>query len=186
MRARRILWIVAAACLGLPLVLVLAGLPLYVFPPADEVSRADVIYVIGPPTPPRLREAEKLRAEGVADRLLISVSADGSRSAAELPICDEPYVTCRTPEPFTTNGETALLEEYARTAEVSSAVVLTFTPHVARTRFIFARCAAPQVTVVAIDEHLGLRQWAYQYLYQTAAFAKALFVPCADAAGAAQ
>jgi hypothetical protein len=67
---------------------------------------------------------------------------------------------------------------YARDHAVTDTVVLTFTPHVARTRYLFAKCYGGDVTVVGVDEHLSLADWVYQYAYQTAAFVKAWLEPC--------
>ncbi len=125
--------------------------------------------------------AERLRADGVARAILVSVapapSPDGI-AASEVPLCRAPDVTCETPSPFTTAGEARMLTQYARTHDARHTVVLTFTPHVARTRYIFAKCFAGDVTVVGVDEHLDLWGWVYQYLYQTAAFVKAWAEPC--------
>ncbi|GAA1687258.1 YdcF family protein [Microbacterium sediminicola] len=155
------------------------GLPLYVFPPAPTVTRADLIYVIGPPTATRIADAEALRSAGVADHVLVSVPASGADSADELSYCDRVYVTCRTPEPFTTRGEASMLAAYA--APGDEVVILTYTPHVLRTRYIFDECADATTTVVPVDEHLGLTRWIYNYAYQTAAFVKAWIVGCAPA-----
>lgn len=180
-RLRRALLVVAGA-LGLLVLVAVAGLPLYVFPPRDAVpADADLVYVIGPPRAPRLAAAEQLLAESAPDRLLVSVSAAGALSASDLPVCDDADVTCGTPDPFTTAGEARMLTEYTRTHEVHDPVVVTFTPHVARTRYIFAKCYGSDVTVVGVDEHLGFFDWAYEYLYQTAAFVKAWIVPCPGA-----
>jgi uncharacterized SAM-binding protein YcdF (DUF218 family) len=113
----------------------------------------------------------------------VSVAADsdparGYISAADLVLCGEDGVTCETPVPFTTAGEARMLSAYARAHPVRDVVVLTFTPHVARTRYILAKCYGGGVQVVGVDEHLDLWGWAYQYAYQTAAFVKAWLEPC--------
>lgn len=171
--------VVAATCAAVAV----AGLPLYVFPPQAEVPPgADLVYVIGPPRPPRVAVAEQLRADGIRDTLVSVAAAPdpeaGFITASELPLCDEPDVTCGTPAPFTTAGEARMLTEYAQTHPVTAPVVLTFTPHVARTRYIFAKCYGQDVTVIGVDEHLDLGDWIYQYAYQTAAFVKAWAEPC--------
>jgi uncharacterized SAM-binding protein YcdF (DUF218 family) len=74
-----------------------------------------------------------------------------------------------------------MLNDYARTHDVHKAVVITFTPHVARTRYIFARCAPDiDVQVIGVDEHLNIGDWVYQFAYQTTAFVKAAATPCAS------
>lgn len=173
-RMRNAAWVVVAALA----VVVGVGLPIYVFPPVDQVERADLIYVIGPVTNPRLDLAEELRDAGVADRILISVAAEGPESAASFDICTEPAVECAHPEPFTTKGEAGLLSQLA--PEADDVVVITFTPHVARTRFVFDRCSEATVTVMAAEHPVSLAAWTYQYLYQTAAFMKSWLTPCTD------
>lgn len=177
-RRRRRGWVTA---LALVVATVVAGLaimvPAYVFPAvAAAPPRADVIYVIGPPTEGRIALAEQLRSEGVADDILISVPSEGEQSAANLSVCQERRVTCAHPDPFTTAGEMALLN--TRYGPEASAVVITFTPHVSRTRFIAAQCAAAQVTVLDVRIPLDLGEWLYQFAYQTGGFAKAIAAPC--------
>ncbi|WP_345801579.1 YdcF family protein [Microbacterium sp. AZCO] len=175
----------AAITAGVLLVLVaavtLAGLPLYVFPPAGTVGKADLIYVIGPPQKYRVQLERELRAEGVADRSLFSVPTHGGWSAERLPVCREPAVDCEHPEPFTTKGEIAFLTEYAAEHDVHRTVILTFTPHVLRTRYILEKCYGGDATVVAVDQHLSLGDWIYQYAYQSLSLVKAWLTPCADA-----
>lgn len=175
---RRSGWVIAPA---LVLAMAAVGLsitvPAYVFPAAAALpAHADVIYVIGPPTEGRIALAEQLRREGVADDILISVPSEGEQSAEKLSVCQERYVTCGHPDPFTTAGEMALLN--TRYGPEASAVVITFTPHVSRTRFIAAQCAAARVTVVDVPTSLDLGQWMYQFAYQTGGFAKAVAAPC--------
>ncbi|SDH61776.1 hypothetical protein SAMN04489810_3463 [Microbacterium pygmaeum] len=172
-------WAIAAASAAAVLLVVAgAGLPAYVFPPTEKVGTADLIYVIGPPTIERIRAAEALRDQGVADRILISVPLEGEQSAKNQSICDEDYVDCVHPKPFTTAGEAGVLNDYAPGERV---VVLTFTPHVARTRYIFDRCYSGQTVVEPVDASLNIVEWAYQYAYQSVAFVKAMVSKCPDA-----
>ena len=73
-----------------------------------------------------------------------------------------------------------MLGAYARDHAVQRTIVITFTPHVARTRYIFAKCYPGEVTVVGVDEKLDLYEWAKQYIYQSTAFVKAWLTPCSD------
>jgi hypothetical protein len=161
--------------------IVTAGLPLYVFPPPGDTGSADLIYIIGPPTPARVDVERSLREQGVADLTLVSTSLIGGYTAEKYGICQRSNVVCEHPEPYTTKGEAALLGRFAAEHGVERTIVLTFTPHVARTRYIFAKCSAGEVSVVAVDQHLDLAEWIYQFAYQTVAFAKAWLTPCADA-----
>lgn len=157
-----------------------AGLPLYVFPPSEEIRHADLIYVIGPPRPERVEVERALRKEGVAARSLYSVSLIGGFTAERMGVCDRPAVACEHPEPYTTKGEAALLTAFADEHGIDRTVVITFTPHVARTRYIFEKCYEGDVTVVPVDEQLDAMEWIEQYFYQTAAFVKAWLTPCAE------
>lgn len=150
----------------------------YAFPGTPEVVRADVIYVLGPPTDDRIAEARRLRDAGVADRVLISVYRDHA-PAYSPPICLEHEVDCLIPDPGTTKGEAALLEAYAAEHEVTSVIVLTVTPHVARTRYVFGRCFSGTSTVVPVSEDQPLQYWLSQFAYQTASLLLSAATPCA-------
>lgn len=165
---------------ALVVVLAVAGLPLYVFPPAEAVGEADLIYVIGPPRSPRVALERDLRDAGVADLSLYSVTPRGSAAEEALEVCDEDAVYCVGVEPFTTKGEFAYLADFAAEHDVERTIVITFTPHVARTRYIAEKCFDGDVTVVGVDQDLSLGDWIYQYLYQSAAFVKAWSTPCAE------
>ncbi len=179
-RALRLARRAAIAAVAAVVVVGLAGLPIYVFPPSSVPASADLIYIIGPPTKERIAEAEQLRADGVAERVLVSVPRKGADSASRLGYCHRSYVTCETPDPFTTRGEAAMLSAYATPDE--NVIVLTYTPHVARTRYIFGMCSTSPVEVVAVSEKMPLDRWIYNYAYQSAAFVKAWMLGCAPAA----
>lgn len=172
---------VAGTLATLVALVALAGLPIYVFPPQEEVGSADLIYVLGPPTPARIAAERSMREEGVADLSLYSVRSGQPGGPQKPDVCDEAGVACQRPDPFSTKGEALLLSEFAADHDVQRTVVLTVTPHVARTRYIFDKCFDGDVTVVAVDQHLSLADWIYQYAYQTSAFYKAWTTPCATA-----
>ncbi|WP_296197415.1 hypothetical protein [uncultured Microbacterium sp.] len=184
-RRLRTLAIVASAIV---VAIVVGGLPLYVFPAQDDTNGADLIYVIGPATQYRRDLAHALRGGNDPAReplpLLMSVSdatqGDPEFRATALTMCSDPGVMCGTPEPFTTNGETLLLKEYVASHSVGKTVVITFTPHVTRTRYIFAKCYGGDVSVVGVDEVMSPMDWIYQYAYQSTALVKAWFTPCAE------
>ncbi|MEZ3157764.1 YdcF family protein [Microbacterium sp. BWR-S6Y] len=161
-----------------------AGLPVYVFPPQGDPTGADLVYVIGPPQPQRLELASAIRDTDGHVPLLISVSdsragrGDSSFDADAVDECRQAGATCTTPEPFTTAGEARLLTAYVARQPAAETVVITYTPHVARTRYIFAKCYSGDVTVVGVDTPMTPADWAFQYVYQTAAFVKAWITPC--------
>jgi hypothetical protein len=179
-RARRWITRTLLALLVLVLAWILAGVPLFVMPAASQPGKADVIYVIGPPNPTRRDLAEKLVDEGYSDTVVFSVPSTGPQSADRLAACNGefPYpVTCDTPSPFTTQGEARYLKEKAEENGWTSAIVITWTPHVTRTQLIFDRCFDGDLMVVEDPVDFGPRQWITQYVYQTGAFVKALVTP---------
>lgn len=158
--------------------IVLVGLPLYVFPPAGAIEKSDVVLVLGPPMETRLALAEKLRDEGLADRIIVSVQASGGQTADDLAICREAGVTCEVADPHSTRGEVRMMSARADGAQAPSVIVVTQTAHVARTRYLFAKCYPGQATVVAVGGPRSLSEWTSQYVYQSLAFVKALLQPC--------
>lgn len=174
-RARRRLAFVVLGLVGAIVLLVLAGLPVYVLPAVDTPKRTDVVMVLGNSVPSRVALAESLVAAGYSDTLVVS-RFNGQR----VPVCDEPQqftVYCFTPEPFTTQGEARYLGDMAAAHGWSSATAITFTPHISRARLILSRCFDGQLDMVADTTPLPLADWAYQYLYQTGGFIKAALTP---------
>ena len=164
-----------AVTVGLALVVALAGLPLYVFPPQEAPSKSDVIFVIGPADRWRLDWAEGLIQEGLSDNLMISV---GDPSWA--PECTEDRgfrILCRRSDPFTTQGEARWLRDEMRENGWTTATVITMTPHVSRTRVRMDRCVPTGVNVIGRADGLSPTDWAWQYLYQTAGFVKVVLQP---------
>ena len=174
-RVRRRTAIVIGSLVGTAVLVVLAGLPVYVFPAVDAPQHTDVVMVLGNSTPSRVALAERLVAEGYSDTLVIS-----RFNQQRLPVCDEPQVFtvyCFTPDPFTTQGEARYLGELAAAKGWSSATVITFTPHITRARLIVSRCFTGKLDMVADTTPLSIGYWAYQYLYQTGGFIKAALNP---------
>lgn len=157
---------------------VAAGLPLYVFPRTDAPERADLLVVLGPPTPSRIDLAERMMDEGYAKRLIVSVRDKGWDSAQKLSICRDRGLSydvgCFVPDPFTTQGEARTLRRVADRDDVKSVIVVTTTPHVTRARLILERCFAGKMFVVSDGSSPSdLWGWADAYAYQTGALVKA-------------
>jgi DUF218 domain len=168
---------------GIPALFVtgaIAGLPAYVYPSVDPMpAKADVVYVIGPPTRARLLLARKLLDEGVSDTMLLSVSPHVLQSGdteRKFRKCNVPGgdVVCISPTPFNTYGESVALEQIAQERGWDSAVVITRTSHVLRTRMFMHRCFQGNVAVIDSQEPSDITTWAYQYAYQSGAFLKSL------------
>ncbi|GAA4161216.1 YdcF family protein [Gryllotalpicola daejeonensis] len=167
-----------AAALTFLLVAALAGLPIYVFPHTDRPTKADAVIVLGPSSRQRIAAGTRLVDAGYAPRLFISMPADKAR----LSPCRQPNAGCFIPDPSTTRGEALFALEQARAHGWSKVVVVTGDSHITRARFIFGRCGGVNPVMIGISERRTLFAWGYQYVYQTAGFAKALIVGCAHPA----
>ncbi|WP_442544883.1 YdcF family protein [Arthrobacter sp. KN11-1C] len=162
-----------------------AGIFLYVAPPADEPKHADVLFVLGPPDQ-RMVYAEQLMQQGYAPTIAVSspVGKDG-RFTADICGAQRSYrVICFHSEPFTTQGEARTLRDLSEQYGWKSANVLTAQFHVTRARVIVSRCYTGDLHMVTDRRSLPMfswtnatYSWAYQYLYQTAAFVKVAVHP---------
>jgi uncharacterized SAM-binding protein YcdF (DUF218 family) len=156
------------------------ALHLYVWPSTDAPASTDAVFVLGPPTPTRLRIAERMVDAGLTLNVVVSVAESGPFAAASLPICTEPQtfrVQCLTPAPFTTQGEARMLGSLAAENGWASATVVTATPHIERARILMSRCFGGDLRMVADTYPLTPASWAYQITYQTFAFGKVLLEP---------
>ena len=52
-------------------------------------------------------------------------------------------------------------------------IVVTFTPHISRARFILQRCFDGELIMVASPTHISLLDWPVEYVYQTAGYVRA-------------
>ena len=178
---------ITIACVALALVLavVVAGLPLFVYPSTDEPREVDAIIVLGPPREARIQAAQQLVADGYSDTIVIAVDDYGIDSAINIEACapeaaGEPSGTvtrCLIPEPFTTAGEALMVERLAAAEGWESVVIVTNVTHISRARMIFTDCLGGGV--LANDDGAGIEDsnWAWMYAYQSAAFVKALVAP---------
>lgn len=150
---------------------------LVAFPTVDEPELVDAIYIIGPPWPERIATGVALIEAGYADTLIVSVGISGMHSADELAVCSEPAefkVICLTPEPATTQGEASGFAHLATKNDWESAIVVTMIPHITRAGLYFERCV-DDVDVLFVNDNrpIGPLRWAYNYVYQAGAWAKA-------------
>lgn len=154
-----------------------AGYPVYVEPRPAEPAPADAIVVLGGPGQGRYQYGVDLADRGLARDLVISDPHQRDQSPKAL--CEKGSghtqytVTCFVPTPATTKGEIAELNRLADARGWKSIMVVTFTPHVARTRYLFDRCFhGGRVSVLASPDRVGIGQTAWQYVYQTVGFAR--------------
>ncbi len=177
-RKKRLFFRSFAVIAALAIFWAVAGIFLYVTPPSDEPKHADVLFVLGPPDQ-RMVYAEQLMQQGYAPTLAVSspVDKDG-RFTADVCGDHRSYrIICFHSDPFTTQGEARALRDLSNQYGWKSANVLTAQFHVTRARVIVGRCYSGDMQMVADRMDLSLISWAYQYLYQSAAFVKVALHP---------
>jgi uncharacterized SAM-binding protein YcdF (DUF218 family) len=176
-RARRILLISGISLLALLVGWLTFGWLVIGNPKVDHPTHADAIVILGSPeNQARIEVAEGLLDAHVASQLVISLNAPNERHAYH--VCTHPpagvTVTCFQPHPSTTRGEAEEVHRLAQQHGWTSLVVITSTYHVSRARMIFKRCFAGKLYMAAARRGIGLINWAYQYVYQTLAYVKAV------------
>jgi uncharacterized SAM-binding protein YcdF (DUF218 family) len=151
-----------------------------VHPRTATPREVDAIFVLGPPSANgRFEYAQQLVASGYAKNLVISAGP-----YEVMPIrraCKNGLgavrVICFFPTPTTTQGEARKIRELTALHGWHTVMVVTSRYHVSRARFIIGRCYSGQLLMTPPDGTISLRQWGYEFLYQTGAFAKAVMHP---------
>lgn len=146
-------------------------------PKVDHPKHADAVVILGSPeNNGRIEVAEHLLDEHVSSQLVISLNSPNQAHAYR--VCTHPpagvTVTCFQPHPPTTRGEAEEVRRLAQQHGWTSIVVVTSTFHVSRARMIFQRCFTGRLYMAAARTGIGPITWAYQYLYQTAGYVKAV------------
>lgn len=180
-RGRRVPRVVAVfvSILVVIVAAVVALWPVYVDPDTDAPAKADAIVVLGGRHDGREEFGLRLAKQGYAPQVVFSHPY--ANDALMNRICHGGYsfrVTCFDPEPGTTRGEG---REIARLAEAHGwkrVIVVTFTPHVSRARYIIEKCWAGELLVIPNPQHITVGEWAYNYVYQSFGYARALFEDC--------
>lgn len=178
-RWRCIRRLVVAVCLLL-IACVIAGLPVYVRPQIDPLRHADAILVLGGFGEERYRYGLDLGLTGWAPNLVVS----NSRGAGDVwarDFCAAPpprlHLHCFVPDPPTTKGEGRELRRLAARYGWRTVIVVTFRPHISRARFILEQCFDGDLVMVASPTHISLRRWAFEYVYQTTGYVRAVLEP---------
>ena len=162
--------------LALVVTWLVAGYLVFVDPKVSHPTHADAVVVLGSPVNNgRLDAALKLVHDGVSTNLVISLNSPKQWQARN--VCQQPpagvAVTCFNPSPSTTRGEAEEVHRLVARHGWRNIVVVTSTYHVSRARMIFRRCFDGTLQMVAARRGISLRDWAYQYFYQSAAYVKA-------------
>lgn len=160
-------------------VLVAALWPVYVRPRTDPPAPADAILVLGGAHDGREQLGLRLAREGYAPRVLFSDPYE--TSALMNRICHGRYsfeVSCFDPSPRTTRGEGRELARRARVEGWRRVIVVTFTPHISRARYILGKCWDGELLFADPQPRLSVLRWSYDYVYQSSGYAKAFFEDC--------
>jgi uncharacterized SAM-binding protein YcdF (DUF218 family) len=179
---RRRRWIrrfMASACLLLTAALI-GGLPVYVRPQIDRLRHADAIFILGGYGDLRYTYGLELGMQGWAPKVVVS-NPRGK---------DDPWLTnycasrhagfeldCFAPDPPTTKGEGRELRRLALQYGWRTVIVVTFRPHISRARFILEHCFDGDLVMAASPDRLSTLEWAFEYVYQTAGYARAVLEP---------
>ncbi len=167
------------------IVAVVAGLPVYVRPQIDPLRHADAIFVLGGRDYDRYPFGIGLGEQGWAPIVVLSV--DRWRTG----LCATPHpdlnLRCFIPDPPTTKGEAREIRSLAATYGWRTIIVVTYRPHISRARFILEQCFDGNLVMVESPGGSGVSAgravplstlgWAYQYIYQTAGYARAVLEP---------
>lgn len=151
------------------------GFPVYVRPQVDPLRPADAIVVLGGTAYERFDIGLDLARRGLAPQLLISRSTGDDDHVMDR-YCAGSFdfqVSCFVPDPWTTRGEAQEIRRRAQRYGWRHIIVVTFTPHVSRARYIIGRCFDGELTMVASPSPSGLGFWAWMYVRQSAGYLRA-------------
>ncbi len=160
-------------------VLVVALWPVYVRPEVDEPARADAILVLGGAHDGREELGLRLARDGYAPVVVFSDPYEHSPLMNR--ICHGGYsfrVECFDPRPRTTLGEGRELAARARAGGWHRVIVVTWTPHISRARYILGKCWDGDILLADARPHISLPRWAYNFAYQSAGYLKAFTESC--------
>ncbi|BDD80366.1 hypothetical protein TPB0596_01290 [Tsukamurella pulmonis] len=144
----------------------------------DPLRKVDAIIVLGGEHDGREQYGIRLAQEGWSDTVVLSNPYDRSdRTMQEL--CDTRTdgitVTCEVPAPSTTRGEAIFTERLARERGWRSVIVISWSYHLTRSRYIFDNCFSGETVMRAVPREYdyGPADWELIYLYQFFGTAKA-------------
>ena len=153
--------------------------PVYVAPQTDAPRKADAIVVLGGAHDGREELGLKLAHDGYAPRVVFSNPYKHSPMINR--ICHGGYsfeVDCFAPDPPTTRGEAIEIARLTEQHHWTRVIVVTFTPHISRARYIIEKCYGGQLIMVNKPADISPARWAYNFLYQTAGYVRAYFESC--------
>lgn len=147
-------------------------------PTVDPLQRVDAVHVLGPALDKMDVARVQMQGSG-AQTMVITVPADESVLRQKLGCGDKglPYeVICVSPDPMTTQGESMVLAQLVRERGWTTVAVVTYTSHVSRSRLQMERCVPADVVLWQKPDPDSMRWWAFRFVYETGAWAKAQVV----------
>ncbi|MEU9807982.1 YdcF family protein [Mycobacterium sp. NPDC050853] len=159
--------------------LITVGWRVYMNPQTDPLRQADAIVVLGGTPYERFDVGLDLAKRGYAPYLLISRST-GENDRKMDKYCDGHFtftVSCFIPDPWTTEGEAQEIRAKAKELGWHHIIVITFTPHVSRARYIIGKCFDGELTMVASPAPSGAAFWSWMFIRQSGSYVKAFLTP---------
>jgi hypothetical protein len=158
----------------------IGGLPVYVRPQIDPLRHANAILVLGGYGYDRYPFGIDLFWRGWAPIVVVS-NPNGPKDAWITQFCATGHpplnLRCFVPDPPTTKGEARELRRLAAKYDWRTVIVVTFGPHISRARFILEQCFDGDLVMVASPAPLSVPRWAFEYVYQTAGYVRAVLDP---------
>ncbi|AKC37982.1 DUF218 domain [Mycolicibacterium phlei] len=176
-RRRVLLALIAIAVLTTGFVT--AGWRVYMHPQTDPLRPADAIVVLGGTPYERFDVGLDLAKRGYAPYLLIAQST-GANDRNMDKYCKGHFtftVSCFIPDPWTTEGEAQEIRAKAQELGWHHIIVITFTPHVSRARYIVGKCFDGELTMVASPTPSGVAFWSWMFVRQSGSYVKAFLTP---------
>lgn len=176
-RRRVLLALIAIAVLTTGFVT--AGWRVYMHPQTDPLRPADAIVVLGGTPYERFDVGLDLAKRGYAPYLLIAQST-GANDRNMDKYCKGHFtftVSCFIPDPWTTEGEAQEIRAKAQELGWHHIIVITFTPHVSRARYIVGKCFDGELTMVASPTPSGVAFWSWMFIRQSGSYVKAFLTP---------
>lgn len=147
-------------------------------PRVDGPGRVDAVLVLGGLGGDARSQAAMAMIEDHLTRNLVFSVPHGTSDHLAKQVCGAPpsgvTVRCFRPDPATTRGEAREIGQLAQANGWRSIAVVTSTYHISRSRLIVGRCFTGDIRMVNSAEAISVAEWAYQYLYQTLGYVKAL------------
>jgi hypothetical protein len=144
------------------------------------LRHADAILVLGGFGYGRNGFGMSLNMQGWAPIVVIS-NPNGPKDAWLTQFCAtrHPHLNlqCFVPDPPTTKGEGRELRRLAAQYGWRTVIVVTYRPHISRARFILEKCFDGELVMVASPADISPPRWAFEYVYQTIGYVRAVLQP---------